>query len=61
MKNVVECPRQFFAYFNVLETRGVGTRYYANKNEYLTHLGHVPQLELHIKDLKGCTLSSYNI
>ena len=25
MKNVVECPSEFFAYFNALETRGVQT------------------------------------
>ena len=25
MKNVVECKREFFAYFNALKTRGVTT------------------------------------
>ena len=24
MKNVIQCPREFFAYFNALETRGDG-------------------------------------
>ena len=31
MKNVVECKREFFAYFNALETRGVTVNYIYNR------------------------------